>query len=67
MENTTIQHKKRGNHLKADPKRGNPNHLYESKVKDSPNRGETVIIGHSQLHRIEETEPSNIYKNSCKN
>ena len=29
----------------ADSKRGNHNHSCESKVKDSPNRGKTVIIG----------------------
>ena len=45
----------------ADSKRGNHNHSCESKVKDSPNRGKTVIIGDSQLHRIEETELSNRY------
>ena len=33
----------------------------ESKVKDSPNRGITVSIGDSQLHRIEETQLSNRY------
>ena len=38
-----------------------PNYSRERKVKDSPNRGKTVMIGDSQLHRIEETELSDRY------
>ena len=45
----------------TDSKSGNHNHSCESKVKDSLNRGKTVIIGDSQLHRIKETELSNRY------
>ena len=41
------------------PKEVTNTHSCESKVKDSPNRGKTVIIGDSQLHRTEETELSN--------
>ena len=57
----TICCKKKGNHSSTDCKRGNHTHSHESKVKDSLNRGKTVIIGDSQLHRIEETELSNRY------
>ena len=56
-----IRFKRKENHTNADSKRGNHNHSHESKVKDSPNRGKTVIIGDPQLHRIEEKELSNRY------
>ena len=61
MEKTYHSLQKERNHSKADSKRGNHNHAHESNVKDSSNRGKTVITGDLQLHRIEETELSNRY------